>query len=272
MINTHTQWRIIAAFSLVATALCAAGFAWAIGGTLAPEPAPEEAAQSEEREEQAVTPLEQAPVIRMLALGDSLTRGIGDESGQGYVGRVADELKRRSGKPVELLGNLAVSGMTASELADRLEGQKSVQDAVKQANLIVFSIGGNDLFQAAWTRMHGLAAEELGIEELTQDWAAALEPFRRVTGKLHELNPQATVLYLGLYNPFYGIEELRDASLEMQGWNMEAYSQLHAYPSMLMVPTFDLFESGAVDYLSSDRFHPSGAGYEKIASRMLDAL
>jgi lysophospholipase L1-like esterase len=133
-------------------------------------------------------------------------------------------------------------------------------------------LGGTHVFWPAGPRANGRRLQAVSVDDLTLDMEEALERFRLVVRELHELNPNATVVYMGLYNPFYDIEELRGASLKMQLWNKEAYGALYAYPSMLMVPTFDLFEGRIGDYLSPDHFHPNRAGYAKIASRILDIL
>jgi hypothetical protein len=46
---------------------------------------------------------------RLIGLGDSLTRGVGDASGQGYFGIVKTSLQKRATSPFEEV-NLAVNG------------------------------------------------------------------------------------------------------------------------------------------------------------------
>lgn len=264
---------MLASCSIIATAAMIAGLCMVAQDTIAPAAtARQKPAQEETDKDVSHAPYEEAEEIRLLAIGDSLTKGTGDETGQGYVRRLADGMRARYGKPVKLLGNLAVNGMTASMLADRLEQDQSFQHAVKRANLIVFSIGGNDLFLSAYAKWNGSDLDQLDMEELAGRLDEALNPFRRVVTMLERLNPDATVVYMGLYNPFFELEELKDASLVLQEWNKEAYSELYVHSRMQMVPTFDLFEQRASKYLSSDHFHPNETGYERIAERMLDSL
>ncbi|WP_162848404.1 GDSL-type esterase/lipase family protein [Paenibacillus nanensis] len=263
----------LAAGSLLATAFMIAGLCFVAIDMAAPaaaEQKPEETGNAADAG--SLVPYREAEEIRLLALGDSLTKGTGDATGQGYVRRVADGLSKRYNKPVKLLGNLAINGMTAQELAERLERDEGYQYAVKGANLIVFSIGGNDLFLSAYASLNGRELNEAAIDELAGDLDEALERFKRVVERLNALNPNASVVYMGLYNPFFELEELRGASAKLQDWNRAAYSELFRHPQMLMVPTFDLFEFRVLDYLSSDHFHPNEAGYERIAERMLDSL
>lgn len=225
-----------------------------------------------ERGAPAAAVLEETAEIRIAALGDSLTKGTGDSSGEGYVKKVVEGLKLEKGKPVKLLNNLAINGLQADELADRLAEDTGFEYVLRQANLILLSIGGNDLFNSVRASNSGRKLSAYSLKGLSDQLPDSLERFERVIAELHSINANATIIYIGLYNPFYDIEELRSGSLEVQQWNEEAYSILHSYPNMMMIPIFDLFEGKIGNYLSSDHFHPNGQGYERIADRILESL
>lgn len=56
----------------------------------------------------------------VVALGDSLTRGTGDETGKGYVGLVVEDLESKyNSKP--LIHNLGINGQVSQELVQRGE-------------------------------------------------------------------------------------------------------------------------------------------------------
>ncbi|WP_020616604.1 GDSL-type esterase/lipase family protein [Paenibacillus daejeonensis] len=287
-------WRGIALVATAATLLLLAGFVYAVsdvmglGGprnTLLP---PEQTPGQSERQE-----------LRITALGDSLTRGVGDANGRGYVNLVLEGLEEKLDVPVRLNNNLAVGGMRADELADKLESDSGYQYAIRQADLILLTIGGNDLFQFARYQEEAPSVEgalpegegalpqdsgtadtpsvggvpgELSIEALGERIETALDRFRLVAERIHTLNPEARLIYVGLYNPFYDVPELRPASLLVQQWNNGVYTILQSYPDMQMVPAYDLFEATINSYLSGDRFHPNGAGYEQIAERIIQII
>ncbi|RJE90112.1 GDSL family lipase [Paenibacillus sp. 1011MAR3C5] len=275
MRRNRLLWGWIAACSLLSTGMLLAGLGIVINdmllapAVLAQRPAPDVSSQPPPGQEAS---LASAKEIRIVALGDSLTKGTGDTTGKGYVYHVVEGLKKKYDKPVHVLNNLAVGGMQASELVERLSGDTGYQYAVKQANLILLTIGGNDLFLSARARMAQKDWETLGVDGLAQGIEEALERFRKVADTLYRLNPAAKVVYMGLYNPFYDLDKLRGASISMQEWNTGAYAAIHPYPNMMMVPTFDLFEGRIGEYLSSDHFHPNREGYERIAGRMLESL
>ena len=85
--------------------------------------------------------------IMIVSLGDSITRGVGDDEGQGYVRRVKETLEKDYNQ-TSTISNLAVSGAKTSDLVTQLNN-KSVQEAIRTADTIMLSIGGNDLFPGA---------------------------------------------------------------------------------------------------------------------------
>ncbi|PAV33838.1 hypothetical protein CJD29_20640, partial [Bacillus licheniformis] len=84
--------------------------------------------------------------IVIAAVGDSLTEGVGDQEKKGYVGMVADELESRSDVKSVTVKNYAVKGSRTDQLLERLK-DKEVQEGLKDADYILFTIGGNDLMK-----------------------------------------------------------------------------------------------------------------------------
>jgi len=229
----------------------------------------------------STTPTEKTPPVPSLAdsdsilvtaIGDSLTKGTGDATGDGYVKQAMALLEKQWGKPVKLNNNLAINGMRADRLAELLQADKGYAYSLSQANLILFTIGGNDLFQLAAGTSASQATGEVDLDQLYKQLDSGIERFKTVVERINDINPTARVVYIGLYNPFYDLSELREGSLAIQKWNQQAYELLHQYPNMMMVPTFDLFESKIGTYLSADHFHPNHDGYAQIATRVVQAL
>ena len=69
----------------------------------------------------APTTLVPGPVT-IVALGDSLTVGDGDDAGQGYAGRVAEAIAARPGREGSTLVNLGQSGWTSTGLVSGQDG------------------------------------------------------------------------------------------------------------------------------------------------------
>jgi lysophospholipase L1-like esterase len=217
--------------------------------------------------------LSDAKEISVTAVGDSLTKGTGDATGDGYVKQVIGLLRKKyPDATVRLNNNLAINGMKAERLAQLLATDKGYRYALMQANVILFTIGGNDLFQIAAGHSASQATSNLDLNKLKAELPQGLAQLEKVTKQLHAINPNAHIVYVGLYNPFYDIADFRSGSLQIQQWNEQAYAQLHRYTNMTMVPTFDLFENTIGRYLSSDHFHPNHNGYAQIAARIVQSL
>lgn len=88
-------------------------------------------------------PRGQAGGLRYVALGDSTAQGIGaSHPGRGYVGLLAERLRERTGRPVQVV-NLSVSG---AQITDVVRVQLPRLTASKLApDLVTVSVGGNDV-------------------------------------------------------------------------------------------------------------------------------
>ncbi|WP_322960724.1 GDSL-type esterase/lipase family protein, partial [Listeria innocua] len=81
-----------------------------------------------------------------VAMGDSLTEGVGDENKEGgYVGIVPEKLNEEATVSSVKTSNYSVSGNRITQLEKRLETNKQFQQDVKNANVITITIGGNDV-------------------------------------------------------------------------------------------------------------------------------
>ena len=197
--------------------------------------------------------------IRLVTLGDSLTRGTGDIEGKGYVGYTRDLLEK-AGRKVSL-SNLGIKGLTSIQLAEQIK-EKEVARQIGQADVILMTIGGNDLFAGGQTLLNFSADEMDGLQ---QNYLANL---KLVLAFIHEQNSSAKVYLLGLYNPFSDLNDGAELSAIVREWNNKTAEELAAYPNMIFVPTYDLFQQNVTDYLFTDHFHPNEKGYQLMAERV----
>ena len=202
----------------------------------------------------------------LLALGDSLTRGRGDERGDGYVGVVAKSLRRDH--PRLEVENLAVDGLESAGLRE-IVSQPNVRALAAGAAVILVSIGGNDLSHSLGTQ-----AEAAGVSAARQRLERNLGD---ILSRLRADNASAPILLLTLYVPSGtappggGSESLAELSSEVViDWNA-AIERIAVRHGARAVPVRDLFESHP-ERLSADRFHPNAKGYELIGERESEAL
>src|ERR1044071_10332060 len=83
-------------------------------------------------------------MVSPLLRGDSLARGAGDESGRGIAGHLLDELHHRQ-ILTRTVANIAINGARTGDVLQQLESH-NVRAVVAQANVIIVSVGGNDLW------------------------------------------------------------------------------------------------------------------------------
>jgi lysophospholipase L1-like esterase len=198
-----------------------------------------------------------APII----LGDSLGRGTGDESGLGIGGRLVDELRRRHVDTKNIV-NIAVNGARTRDLEQQLTSP-NVQTLVAQSNVVIVSIGGNDLWGDANWRNAPPRDPERVMKEVLDRLQGSVRTIRVV-------NPSARIFVIGLYNPFITTPFGKMLTPFVNNWNALLVERFAADPRIVIVQTSDIFEYR--DRLSFDRFHPSDEGYSLIARRIADSI
>lgn len=253
-------WRTAGLLSFLSFLLFATGFVLAMNPSqLAPANATPPAQASK-----PPAPLPQAGVHKVVALGDSLTRGAGDANGQGYVGLVRQALEKQNGQSITFT-NLAINGQESTDLLAQMS-QQQVKALLTEADLILFTIGGNDLFRQTGG-LYSLEKEKVAaaIDRLTTNYEEIIRQIRSV-------NKNATIVYTSLYNPFGDTETGLDTIKPVLDWNNTASQIASRYPHVIVVPTYDLFLRKEQTYLYTDHFHPNTEGYARIATRIMQAL
>ncbi|MED4586785.1 GDSL-type esterase/lipase family protein [Brevibacillus choshinensis] len=253
-------WRTAGLLSFVSFLLFATGFVLALNPQ---QLAPAKATVPSETPEQA-SPIPAEGVQKVVALGDSLTRGAGDANGQGYAGLVRQALEKKLGKSITF-SNLAINGQESTDLVKQLS-QEQVKSLLSEANLVLFTIGGNDMFRQTGG-LYTIDKEKLAAatKQLTTNYEEVIKQIRAV-------NPKATIVYTTLYNPFGDTEASVDTIQPVLDWNNTASQIAAKYPRVIVVPTYDLFANKEKAYLYTDHFHPNTAGYERMAARIMQAL
>jgi lysophospholipase L1-like esterase len=241
-------WHLPIAASLIAVAVFAYGFvAYLRGDTGTPVDL------SPLRATDAAAP---KTVIAPIIIGDSLARGAGDPEGLGIGGRLDAELRRR-GVRAQRTYNLGINGARTQDLLEQLDSA-NVQHLIRQANVIVISIGGNDL----WGGNDWRAAPPGDPDKVMNEVIARIA---KVVERVRALNANARIFFVGVYSPMGRI-----LGPYVARWNARMLEKFGDDPNFTLVQTADLFTHR--DRLALDRFHPSGEGYGLIARRIADAM
>lgn len=199
--------------------------------------------------------------LQIVSLGDSLTRGVGDKEGIGYIGRMKEDLQKDYKQKVALT-NLAVSGAKMPDLLKQIESS-GAQYSIKQADVIVLTIGGNDLFPG-WESLG-----KIDLETYRPDTETFQNEAKKIIEEIRKLNTDSPIFWLGLYNPFEDVEDLKGSSNIVVDWNASLEKLALNDKNVYITPTFDLFQNRGKDLLYSDHFHPNEVGYTYIAERLV---
>lgn len=200
-------------------------------------------------------------MLQIVSLGDSLTRGVGDKEGIGYIGRMKEDLQKDYKQKVALT-NLAVSGAKMPDLLKQIESS-GAQYSIKQADVIVLTIGGNDLFPG-WESLG-----KIDLETYRPDTETFQNEAKKIIEEIRKLNTDSPIFWLGLYNPFEDVEDLKGSSNIVVDWNASLEKLAINNKNVYITPTFDLFQNRGKDLLYSDHFHPNEVGYTYMADRLV---
>lgn len=202
--------------------------------------------------------------LSLVGLGDSLTRGIGDDKGAGYFDRLKAALSKNQKKTV-VASNLSVSGAKSKDLLILLQ-DKGVQYTVTHADVIVMTMGGNDLSP--------------GIGNVTSEFLATYQPditsfttnAKTILETIRSNNSEAPIYWISLFNPYEGLKGYEKTSEAIIQWNLSLEKIAETYPNVYIVPSLDLFKGKVPAWLYVDKYHPNGNGYQAIADRLVPTI
>lgn len=191
-------------------------------------------------------------VTRLVILGDSVARGAGDERGLGIAGFLSDRA---------IVNNLGLDGARTHDVR-RLVARSKPQ--VRTADVVVISIGGNDLYGDSVARL---------LAGIAPSWRQKMT-IARVDGlvaSVRTLNPAARIYILGLYNPYRNARIAQWLDVQVNLWDARLISRFARAPRVTVVRICDLFHR-AERISPIDRFHPGSAGYAAIAARIAASM
>ncbi|MFG6150063.1 DUF459 domain-containing protein [Halobacillus sp. B23F22_1] len=196
---------------------------------------------------------------KMIALGDSLTYGIGDESGHGYVENLENLLKENKDADIKV-ENYGIPDQQTDGLLKQVN-QTDVKSDLGNADYFILFIGTNDLIESNGGDLAEI--NEGKIEAGKSDYEQNLE---KILGIIREENEDAPILFLGLYNPYPDSKEIEEEVVE---WNDKSQSIVNNFERIKFISTNDLFKEKSTEYFS-DALHPNKKGYDLITEKIVE--
>ncbi|HFU4466197.1 TPA: SGNH/GDSL hydrolase family protein [Streptococcus suis] len=221
--------------------------------------------------------------LTYLALGDSLTEGIGDTTGQGgFVPLLAQSLTNDYGYEVDYQ-NFGISGNTSNQILKRMKEKQELKTALQEANLLTITVGGNDLRKVIIKNIANLKLST--FDKPAKEYGKRLESIIQVARKD---NPTLPIYVIGIYNPFFlSLPELTEMQVIVDNWNATTEETIAKYENVHFVGINDLLYKGlegeaGVSQLGQsqsnnllyeeDQFHPNNTGYEIIKKAVLEKM
>ncbi|SFE57648.1 SGNH/GDSL hydrolase family protein [Alteribacillus iranensis] len=206
--------------------------------------------------------------LHMVAIGDSLTQGVGDNTDNGgYVGILEEMIESNSAIGSLEIKNHGKRGNRTDQLLQRLEDPDIVRD-IENTDLILVTIGANDIMKVAKANFTDLTYDKFQGE--TDHYQKRLD---LVFERLRELNEDAPIYLIGVFNPFNTyFSEIPELDQIVQDWNTIGRDTIESEDNAYFIPIQDLFVGADETYFAEDNFHPNQRGYALIADRVYDYL
>ncbi|HAQ08650.1 MAG TPA: GDSL family lipase [Bacillus bacterium] len=206
--------------------------------------------------------------LNIVAAGDSLTQGVGDSTNTGgYLPYLVEQLEGEKAVNKVNIANFGVRGNRADQLLERLASEK-VKNSIKDADIIILTIGGNDLMKVVKENFTNLELIHFKAEQ-----AIFSDRLQKILTTIRQQNPEAPVVLIGLYNPFFQwFADVKEMNQIVDEWNGQSISIIQQDENAFFVDIHDIFINNEENLLYKDYFHPNDRGYQLIADRVYGIL
>ena len=199
-------------------------------------------------------------MIQYAAIGDSLTSGVGELFGGGFVPKYGRLIQERMGQQV-VYDKMGISGARSADILSVVSYDNKVRAALQNANIITITAGGNDLVDAA--KAYSAHQDEdvfrQAIVKCRQNFGGILSVIKQLkSGRKHYL-----IRAVDLYNPSPYMPEA-NVWVKRFNSNLESFED----SNLRVANIFNSFQGRERELLSLDRFHPNGRGYGVIAEEL----
>ena len=226
-------------------------------------------------------------MLRISAVGDSLTEGVGDTTHTGgYVPLIQTGLSESYPIDVVQADNFGKSGDRSDQILKRIKKNEEMQTSIRNADVILVTVGGNDLMKVIQSRIFS----KLSLKKFVKPREKYQKQLEKMYEEIRLLNPEAPIYQLGIYNPFYkSFSEIEEMQEIVDYWNEGSKEFVDQLDNAYFVPINDEIYNGLPDMNSTlstsdstevkmdknvindlisqeDSYHPNNLGYQIIAN------
>ena len=230
--------------------------------------------------------------VTYVAIGDSLTQGVGDSSNQGGFVPVLSQALESDFDWQVTSRNYGIAGNTSNQILKRMQEKKDIQRDLKKAKLMTLTVGGNDVIHVIKDNI-----TNLNVNTFTKPAQAYQKRLRQIIELARKENKSLPIYIVGIYNPFYlNFPEMTEMQTIVDNWNQSTEEVSKEYENVYFVPVNDLLYKGidgkggvtssddssqssksSQDSLNDalfedDHFHPNNTGYQIMSDAILKRI
>ncbi|EQC70173.1 MULTISPECIES: SGNH/GDSL hydrolase family protein [Streptococcus] len=229
---------------------------------------------------------QEAKHFNYVAVGDSLTEGVGDTTNQGGFVPLLSQAMTDTYNYQVTYSNYGISGNTSQQILSRMTKQEAIQKSLAKADMMTLTVGGNDVM--AVIRKH---LTQLSVSTFKKPATAYQKRLRQIIELARSENEDLPIYVLGIYNPFYlNFPEMTEMQEIIDNWNESTESVTDEYDNVYFVPINDQLykgidgEEGIVStsgdqttvindaLFSGDHFHPNNIGYQIMSDVTMEKI
>lgn len=224
--------------------------------------------------------------LNYVAIGDSLTEGIGDSTNQGgFVPLLSQSLTQSYDYKVSYK-NYGIAGNTSQQILTRMKKQKTIQQNLSKADVMTLTVGGNDVMAVIRKKLTNLTVSSFKKPESTYQ-----KKLRQIIDLARRDQPDLPIYILGIYNPFYlNFPDMTEMQDIINNWNDATQTVTKEYKRVYFVPINDLLyrgvdgQEGIVQtsgdqttvvndaLFTGDHFHPNNTGYQIMSDAVMEKI
>ena len=230
--------------------------------------------------------------VTYVAIGDSLTQGVGDSSNQGGFVPVLSQALESDFDWQVTSRNYGIAGNTSNQILKRMQEKKDIQRDLKKAKVMTLTVGGNDVIHVIKDNI-----TNLNVDTFTKPAQAYQKRLRQIIELARKDNKTLPIYIVGIYNPFYlNFPEMTEMQTIVDKWNQSTEEVCKKYDNVYFVPVNDLLYKGidgkggvtssddtsqssnsSQDNLNDalfedDHFHPNNTGYQIMSDAILKRI
>jgi len=213
-----------------------------------------------------VLPRAQDEPLRFVVLGDSIAEGA---SALLPCNQYAERVAREKGYALQ---NFARGGDTSHSLLRKVTEDEAIRQAIREADIIEMSIGGNDFYPSVYLIATGLLGDNSWLEPRGK---ALKENFFAAMDEIRALNGGALLIVQTLYNPVFSFMPPSAHGMYAEGVvviNGVIREYLAAHPGAYRVADVCAAFEGRHGLVWLDMVHPNAIGHGVIAAVVTAAI